>query len=81
MGPRIYQGFHLAERTLDALHNVPLILPAPTEEGCWTNRSTSTLEAKKWFLSVLSRSLDRGPEMNAIHCLKRQLSAGLENLD
>ena len=70
MGPRIYQGFHLAERPLDTLHNVPLILPASTEEGCWTNRSTSTLEAKKWFLSVLSRSLDRGPEMNTIHCLK-----------
>ena len=40
-------------------HNIPS-LPAPTEDGRWTNRSlTSTLEAKKWLLSVLSRSLDR----------------------
>ena len=59
----------IAEMLLDILHNVPL-LPAPTEEGRWTNRSTSTLEAKKWLLSVLSRSLDRGPEMTTIHCLK-----------
>ena len=28
------------------------------------------LEAKKWLLCVLSRSLDRDPEMTAIHCLK-----------
>ena len=31
----------LADRPLEALHNVPL-LPAPTEEGGWSNRSTST---------------------------------------
>ena len=43
----------LVERPLDTLHNVSL-LPAPTEEGRWTNRSTSTQEAKKWLLSVLS---------------------------
>ena len=59
----------LADRPLDTLHNVPL-LPAPTEEGGWTNRSTSTQEAKKWLLSVLSRALDKDPEMTAIHCLK-----------
>ena len=59
----------LAERPLDALHKVPL-LPAPTEDGRWTSRSTSTLEAKKWLLSALSRSLDRDPEMTTIHCLK-----------
>ena len=59
----------LVDRPLDTLHNVPL-LPAPTEDGHWTNRPTSTLEAKMWLLSVLSRSLDSDPEMTTIHCLK-----------
>ena len=59
----------LAERRLDTLHNVPL-LPAPTQEGGWTNRSTSTQGAKKWRLSVLSRALNEDPEMPTIHCLK-----------
>ena len=59
----------LADRPLYTLHNVPL-LPAPTEERIWTNRSTSAQEAKKWLLSVLSRSLDKEPEMTTIHCLK-----------
>ena len=59
----------LADRPLDTLHNVPF-LPVPTEEGHWTNRSTSTHEAKKWLLSVLSRALDKEPEMTTIHCLK-----------
>ena len=44
----------LADRPLAVSHNVPL-LPAPTEEGQWTNRSTSTLEAKRWVLCILSR--------------------------
>ena len=48
----------LADRPLDTLHNA--LLPAPTEEGNWTNRSTCTQEAKKWLLSV-SRSLDNDP--------------------
>ena len=59
----------LADRPLDTLHNAPL-LPAPTEDGGWTNRSTSTQEAKKWLLSVLSRGLGKDPEMTTIHCLK-----------
>ena len=59
----------LADRPLETLHNVPL-LPAPTEEGGWTNRSTSTQEAKKWLLSVLSRAWDCEPEMTTIHCLE-----------
>lgn len=59
----------LADRPLDLLHNVQL-LRAPSEEGQWTNRSTSMLEAKKWLLSVFSRSLGRDPEITTIHCLK-----------
>ena len=59
----------LADRPLDTLHKVPL-LPAPTEDGGRTNRSTSTQEAKKWLLSVLSRALGKDPEMTTIHCLK-----------
>ena len=59
----------LADRSLDMLRNVPL-LPAPTEEGQWTNRSTSTVEAKRGLLSILSRALGRDPEMTTIHCLK-----------
>ena len=59
----------LADRPLETLHSVPL-LPAPTEEGGWTNRWTSTQEAKKWLLTILSRALDGEPEMTTIHCLK-----------
>ena len=44
----------LADGPLGVLHNIPL-LPAPTEDVQWINRSTSTLEAKRWPLSVLSR--------------------------
>ena len=58
-----------ADRPLEILHSIPL-LPAPTEEGGWTNRSTSAQEAKKWLLSILSRALDGEPEMTTIHCLK-----------
>ena len=50
---------------LDTLRNVPL-LPAPTEEGGWTNRATSAQEAKKWRLSVLSRALNKDPEMKSV---------------
>ena len=56
----------LADKPWDTLRNVPL-LPAPTEDGRWTNRSTSTLEAKRWLLSVLSRTLGRDPEITTIH--------------
>ena len=51
------------------MDQVPL-LPAPTEEGQWTNRSTSTLEAKKWLLSILYRALGQDLDATAIHCLK-----------
>ena len=69
----------LADRPLATLHNVPL-LPGCTEEGGWTNRSTSTQEAKKWILSVLSRALDKDPEVTTIHCLKSAaLSWGRES--
>ena len=43
-------------KLLDTLRNVPL-LPAPTEEGRWTNRSTSTLEAKNPLLEEHSSQL------------------------
>ncbi len=59
----------LANRPLDSLHNVPL-LAAPTEDGEWTDRSTSTLEAKRWLLCVLKKSLGKGPDATTIHCLK-----------
>ena len=59
----------LVNRPLDSLHNVPL-LAAPTEEGEWTNRSTSTLEAKRWLLCVLKKALGKDPEATTIHCLK-----------
>ena len=51
----------LGDRPLETLQNTPL-LPAPTEEGLWTNRSISTLEAKRWLLSVLCKSLDKTVE-------------------
>ena len=59
----------LADRPLETLHSVPL-LPVPTEEGGWTNRSTSRQEAKKWLHSIFCRALDGEPEMTTIHCLK-----------
>jgi len=46
------------------------MLPAPTEDGQWTDRSTSTLEAKKWLLSILFRALGQDPDATTIHCLK-----------
>ena len=51
----------LADRPLEHLDQVPL-LPAPTEEGQWTDKSTSTLEAKKWLLSILCRTLGQDPD-------------------
>ena len=48
----------------------PWKLQLTPEDGGWTNRSTSTQEAKKWLLSVLSRALGKDPEMTTIHCLK-----------
>ena len=59
----------LANRPLDSLHNSPL-LAAPTEDGEWTHRSTSTLEAKRWLLCVLKKALGKDPEATTIHCLK-----------
>ena len=59
----------LANRPSDSIHNVPL-LAAPTEDGEWTNRSTSTLEAKRWLLCVLKKALGKDPEATTIHCLK-----------
>ena len=59
----------LANRPLDSLRNVPL-LAARTEDGEWTNRSTSTLEAKRWLLSVLKKALGKDPDATTIHCLK-----------
>ena len=59
----------LADRPLDSLRNVPQ-LAAPSEGGQWTNRATSTLEAKRWPLSILRKSLGKDPEMTTIHCLK-----------
>ena len=56
---------NLAERPLACIDN-----PAPTEEGQWTNRSTSTEEAKKWMLCILSKALGGDPEATTIHCLK-----------
>ena len=46
------------------------MLPAPTQRGQWTDRSTSTLEAKKWLLSILFRALGQDPDATTIHCLK-----------
>ena len=46
------------------------MLPAPTEDGQWTDRSTSTLEAKKWLLSILFRALGQDLDATTIHCLK-----------
>ena len=59
----------LVNRPLDSLHNVPL-LAAPTEDGEWTNRSTSALEAKRWLLCVLKKALGKDPDATTIHCLK-----------
>ena len=59
----------LADRPLEHLDQVPL-LPAPTEEGQWTDRSTSTLEAQKWLLSILCRALGQDPHATTMHCLK-----------
>ena len=59
----------LAHRPLEHLDQVPM-LPAPTEDGQWTDRSTSTLEAKKWLLSILFRALGQDPDATTIHCLK-----------
>ena len=59
----------LAKRPLDSIHNVPL-LAAPTEDGEWTNRSTSTLEAKRWLLCLLKKALGKDPDATTIHCLK-----------
>ena len=59
----------LADRPLEHLDQVPM-LPAPTEDGQWTDRSTSTLEAKKWLLSILFRALGQDPDATTIHCLK-----------
>ena len=59
----------LPNRPLDSLRNTPL-LAAPTEDGDWTNRSTSTVEAKRWLLCLLKKSLGREPEATTIHCLK-----------
>ena len=59
----------LADRPLEHLDQAPM-LPAPTEDGQWTDRSTSTLEAKKWLLSILFRSLGQDPDATTIHCLK-----------
>ena len=59
----------LADRPLEHLDQAPM-LPAPTEDGQWTDRSTSTLEAKKWLLSILFRSLGQDPDTTTIHCLK-----------
>ena len=59
----------LAARPLESLHNTPL-LAAPTTDGDWTNRSTSTVEAKRWLLCLLKKSLGRDPEATTIHCLK-----------
>ena len=64
----------LANRPLDSLHNVPL-LAAPTEDGEWTNRSTSTLEAKRWLLRVLKKALGKDPDATTIHCLKIKSTA------
>ena len=49
----------LANRPLDSIHNVPL-LAAPTEDGEWTNRSTSTLEANIVHLEKGPRKRPRG---------------------
>ena len=51
------------------MDNAPL-LPAPAEEGHWTNRSTSTVEAKRWLLCILNKALGGEPEVTTIHCLK-----------
>ena len=59
----------LPNSPLDSIHNVPL-LAAPTEDGEWTKRSTSTLEAKRWLLCVLKKALGKDPEATTIHCLK-----------
>ena len=59
----------LANRPLDSIHNVQL-LAAPTEDGEWTNRSTSTLEAKRWLLCVLKKALGKDPDATTIHCFK-----------
>ena len=59
----------LANRPLDSIHNVPL-LAAPTEDGEWINRCTSTLEAKRWLLCVLKKALGKDVDATTIHCLK-----------
>ena len=59
----------LAARPLESLHNTPL-LAAPTTDGDWTNRSTSTVEAKRWLLCLLKKSLGQDPEATTVHCLK-----------
>ena len=59
----------LADRPLEHLDQVPLP-PAPTEEGQWTDRSTSTLEAKKWLLSILCRALGQDPDATTIPSLQ-----------
>ena len=59
----------LADRPLELLDQVPM-LPAPTEDGQCTDRSTSSIEAKKWSLSILCRALGQDPDATTIHCLK-----------
>ena len=67
LGHRVCKNSQISQ--LDSLHNVPL-LAAPTEDGEWTNRSTSTLEAKRWLLCVLKKALGKDPDATTIHCLK-----------
>ena len=69
MGLRVRQSLQACRQTNRHFAQRPL-LPAPIEEGGWTNRSTSTQEAKKWLLSVLSRALNKDLEMPTINCLK-----------
>ena len=57
----------LADTPFKHLDHVPM-LPAPTEDGQWTDRSTSTLEAKKWLLSILFRALGEDPDATKKIC-------------
>ena len=43
---------------------------APTVDGSWSNRSTTTLEAKRWLLSILAKAMKEDPAYTTIHCLK-----------
>ncbi len=59
----------LAERPLNTLRNVPL-LPAPTEQGGWTNMVDQHTRGQEVTSQCFEQSFEQDPELTTIHCLK-----------